>query len=74
MLDEAADLVRGTGAEVAVVHTVPVSFGEHSVGLPETLRHGQEVLESARPRVAGRVPELPMHTTLARRFGPRTPR
>jgi nucleotide-binding universal stress UspA family protein len=68
VLDEAADVARGIGAEVVVAHAVPISFGEHSVGLAEALRHGQEVLEVARRRVADQVPELMVSTTLTRRW------
>ncbi len=68
VLEEAADLARGIGAEIVIAHAVPLSFGEHSVGLAEALRHGEEVLEAARRRIADQVPELAVTTTLTRRW------
>lgn len=68
VLDEAADLARAGGAEVVVAHAVPISFGEHSVGLAEALRQGHEVLETAQRRVADHVPGLAVSMTLTRRW------
>jgi len=68
VLDEATDLARGVGAEVVIAHAVPLSFGEHSVGLAEAVHHGREVLQAARQRVADQAPDVPVSTTLARRW------
>ncbi len=68
VLDEAADLARAIGAEIVVAHAIPLSFGEHSVGIDDAVRRGQELLEVARRRLADAAPELPVRTTLARRW------
>jgi nucleotide-binding universal stress UspA family protein len=66
VIDEAADAAAELGAELVIAHAVPLSFGEHSVGLDAALDRGRELLASARARVADRAPELGVRTSLIR--------
>jgi nucleotide-binding universal stress UspA family protein len=47
VLAEAMEAARLLDGEVVVVHAVPLSFGERSVGLDAALRHGTDVLAEA---------------------------
>lgn len=47
VLAEAADLSTYLGATLEILHAVPVSFGERSVGLDAAVERGHQLLESA---------------------------
>lgn len=68
VLDEAADAAAQLRAELVIAHAVPLSFGEHSVGLDAALDRGRGMLDAARARVTGDAPELGVSTSLARRW------
>jgi hypothetical protein len=48
VLIDALDAARHLGGTLAVLHGVPVSFGERSVGREEALGRGRDLLEQAR--------------------------
>ena len=66
VLAEAAAAAAGSGATVVPVHAVPLSFGERSVGLPDALAHGHELLEAAVTRLTAAVPGLAVQPRLLR--------
>ena len=49
-----------------VVHGVPVSYGERSVGLDGAVARGHRLLEAARRRLEDEVPGAPVVTRLER--------
>jgi hypothetical protein len=63
VLRAAADAARTLGAPVVVVHAVPTSFGERSVGLAEAVGRGEELLALGAQMVSRRCP-----TALVRRL------
>ena len=66
VLAEAAAAAAGLGAAVVPVHGVPLSFGQRSVGLPDALAHGHEVLEEAVAQLGAAVPGLTVLPRLLR--------
>lgn len=68
VLAEAADVAAELGAELVIAHAVPLSFGEHSVGMDAALDRGRRTLEAAAARVAELAPELAVSTSLTRRW------
>lgn len=53
VLDDAVSCAEAVGGCLAIVHAVPLSFAERSVGLPMAVAHGHEVLEAAEAACAG---------------------
>jgi nucleotide-binding universal stress UspA family protein len=68
VLDEAADVAAELDAELVIAHAVPLSFGEHSVGLDAAVDRGRGMLDVARRRVAHHAPQLRVSTSLTRRW------
>jgi hypothetical protein len=66
VLTEAAMAAAALDAVVVPVHCVPLSFGERSVGLPDALAHGHEVLDAAVAHLAAEVPGLTVLPRLLR--------
>lgn len=58
VLVEAAQIAAQRGGSLVVVHAVPLSFGERSVGLAAALDHGRWVLDTARDQLATHSPGL----------------
>lgn len=63
--DGAASATR-LGGRLALVHAVPRSFGERSVGLAGAVAHGRRLLDAAADRAAAQQPGLPIDCTLLR--------
>jgi nucleotide-binding universal stress UspA family protein len=53
VLVDALDAATHLDGRLSVLHAVPLSFGERTVGRTEALRHGHEVLDEARALVDG---------------------
>jgi len=51
-LVDALNAATHLGGKLTVLHGVPLSFGERTVGLAEALRHGRDLLEQARTLTA----------------------
>jgi hypothetical protein len=66
VLAEATAAAAGLDAAVVPVHAVPLSFGERSVGLPDALARGHELLETAVAQVAAAAPGLTVLPRLLR--------
>jgi nucleotide-binding universal stress UspA family protein len=66
VLIEAAAAATDLAARLAVVHAVPRSYGERSVGLDAALDHAEHLLEQARHIVAESHPDLAITTELRR--------
>jgi hypothetical protein len=67
VLDEAAAWAHYLDASLVVVHGVPLSFAERSVGLDDALEHGRRLLDQAVHHVAERIPALPVSSRLLRK-------
>jgi nucleotide-binding universal stress UspA family protein len=52
-LVDALNAATHLSAKLTVLHGVPLSFGEHTVGLTQALRHGRDLLDQARALAAG---------------------
>ena len=75
VLRTAGDVARCLQAPVELVHAVPLSFGEHSVGLSDALGRGAEVMSRSEAHLAARCPADLVRSRLARSwpheaFGP----
>jgi|SRR5581483_418549 len=57
VLAEAADVCAYLQATLIILHAVPVSFAERSVGLDAAVDHGRRVLASAAANAAQRLPD-----------------
>jgi hypothetical protein len=66
VLAEAAEAAVGLGGVVVPVHGVPLSFGERSVGLPDALARGHDVLDTAVAQLTALVPGLTVLPRLLR--------
>ncbi len=66
VLDAAARAARDVGGTLQVVHGVPVSYGERSVGLDGAVERGYRLLDAARDRLAAEIPDAPVVTRLER--------
>lgn len=66
VLRTAGDFARCLNARLELVHAVPLSFGEHSVGLSEALGRGTEAMSRAEERLAIRCPAGLVRSRLAR--------
>lgn len=66
VLAAAADAAMAFGARLLLVHGVPPSFAERSVGLEDALDHGGWLLDSAARRVRMRAPGLCVQRRLVR--------
>lgn len=66
VLLHAAACASALARPLLLVHAVPVSFAERSVGLAEAVEHGQKVLETGLAVVAGKEPEVSATTRLLR--------
>jgi universal stress protein family protein len=66
VLTEAAGAAVQMDATVVLVHGVPLSFAERSVGLADALSRGQLVLEAAVDRLTGDAPGLTVVSRLLR--------
>jgi nucleotide-binding universal stress UspA family protein len=63
---DAAASAAGLGARLTVVHAVPRSFAERSVGLAAALTRGRQLLAAAVARAAAQEPGLPVDCRLLR--------
>jgi nucleotide-binding universal stress UspA family protein len=63
---DAAACAARAGAALTLVHAVPHSFAERSVGLAAALAHGRRLLDAAARQAAVQEPDLPVDTTLLR--------
>jgi nucleotide-binding universal stress UspA family protein len=63
---DAAGCAEHAGAALTLVHAVPRSFGERSVGLAGAVAHGRRLLEAAATRAANRAPAVPVDYALLR--------
>jgi len=66
VLDEAADAAAHLDGTLRVLHGVPLSFGERSVGIDEALRRGRLLLAGARERLEATGCPVPVSTELVR--------
>lgn len=66
VLLHAAACASALGKRLLLVHAVPVSFAERSVGLAAAVAHGQKVLETGLAVVAGKEPEVNVAARLLR--------
>jgi nucleotide-binding universal stress UspA family protein len=66
VLRHAAQIAAGSGAEFTVLHAVPWSFGERSVGLDAAVHTGRRLLDEAARRVAADAPAVVCRTRLVR--------
>jgi nucleotide-binding universal stress UspA family protein len=66
VLTAAAEAVRHLGGSLIVIHGVPLSFGERSVGLDPAVQHGRMVLDAACDLLRRDVPGLPVAARLLR--------
>jgi nucleotide-binding universal stress UspA family protein len=66
VLDEAAEAAAQLGAGLLIAHTVPLSFGERSVGLDDALDRGRRLLAAAADRVTATHPGRTVTTRLLR--------
>jgi nucleotide-binding universal stress UspA family protein len=63
---DAAACAGRVGAALTLVHAVPQSFAERSVGLAAALALGRRLLESAAEQAVARAPGVPVDCTLPR--------
>lgn len=56
VLRDAAEIAAESGACLTVLHAVPQSFGERSVGLDDAVDDGRRMVAAAAERLAGQVP------------------
>jgi nucleotide-binding universal stress UspA family protein len=66
VLLHAAACAAALGGPLMLVHAVPVSFGERSIGLDAAVAHGEAVLATASALLAGKEPEVEVVTRLVR--------
>jgi hypothetical protein len=66
VLAAAADSARFLGRPLVLVHGLPASFAERSVGLTHALEHGRGLLDAAARQLAADAPGLPVVTRLVR--------
>ena len=66
VLIDAFDAARHLGGGLTVLHGVPVSFGERSVGREEALGRGRDLLEQARGLLGDHGAEMPIEVALVR--------
>ena len=66
VVTDAAAAAACMGARLTVVHAVPRSFAERSVGLAGAVTHGQRLLEAAAGRATGHEPGLRVDCELLR--------
>jgi nucleotide-binding universal stress UspA family protein len=66
VLIDALDAARHLGGTLDVLHGVPVSFGERSVGREEALSRGRGLLEQARGLLGDHGAEMPIEVALLR--------
>jgi nucleotide-binding universal stress UspA family protein len=63
---DAAACAAEAGGALTLVHAVPRSFAERSVGLAGAVAHGRRLLDEAARRVAAREPGVPVDCALLR--------
>ena len=66
VLTVAADAAHHLAGSLVVIHGVPLSFGERSVGLDAAVTHGRAMLDTARDRLASDAPGLLVAARLLR--------
>jgi nucleotide-binding universal stress UspA family protein len=66
VLDEAVEAAQHLRGSLVVVHAVPLSFGERTIGLPEALHRGQKLLDLARALAGEDDPGVVVDTVLVR--------
>ncbi|WP_214367543.1 universal stress protein [Pseudonocardia sp. H11422] len=66
VLADAAETAEQLAGGLTIVHGVPTSFGERSVGLAAAVDHGRRVLEAGLEQVAALAPGLAVTTQLVR--------
>jgi nucleotide-binding universal stress UspA family protein len=66
VLAEAAAIAGPLDGDVVVVHGVPLSFGERSVGLADAVERGQRLLDLAVALLATDAPGITVHPRLLR--------
>jgi nucleotide-binding universal stress UspA family protein len=66
VLVDALDAAAHLDGVLVVLHGVPLSFGERSVGRTEAVDHGRELLDEARALVEGAGPGVAVETGLVR--------
>lgn len=66
VLDEAAEAAAELRGSLVVLHGVPLSFGERTIGLPEAMRHGQRLLDQGRARAREVEPGVVVEIALVR--------
>jgi nucleotide-binding universal stress UspA family protein len=68
VLHAAADAARALGAPVLVVHAVPTSFGERSIGLSEAVGRGEELVALGAQIIRRRCRTALVHRVLVREW------
>jgi nucleotide-binding universal stress UspA family protein len=66
ILLHAAGCAGAVGGALLLVHAVPLSFAERSVGLEEALERGSAVLDAGLAMLIGKEPDLRVETRLVR--------
>lgn len=66
VLAAAADTARHLGVPLVLVHGLPMSFAERSVGLRSALEHARRLLDAAARQVVVDAPDLRVDTRLFR--------
>jgi nucleotide-binding universal stress UspA family protein len=66
VLAAAVDTARYLGRPLVIVHGLPVSFAERSVGLGHALEHGRRLLDAAARQLRTDTPDLSVVTRLVR--------
>jgi hypothetical protein len=66
VLDAAAHAAADLGAVLVLMHAVPISFGERSVGLDVAVECGRQLLNMAAQRITAELPGLPIAVRLVR--------
>jgi nucleotide-binding universal stress UspA family protein len=66
VLVDALDAAAHLNGQLVVLHGVPVSFGERSVGREEALGRGRDLLEQARGLLGDHGAEMPIEVALLR--------
>jgi hypothetical protein len=66
VLSAAADTARHLGTPLMLIHGLPVSFAERSVGLRAALEHARRLLDTAAQRLVHDAPDVHAATRLVR--------
>jgi nucleotide-binding universal stress UspA family protein len=66
VLAAVADIAQHLGSPVVLIHGLPVSFAERSVGLRPAMQHGRRLLDAAARRIVADAPDVRVVTRLVR--------